>query len=102
MREVLGDKYVFSVSCILCVIRLVKRRLLRSISFLISVTVLRRFAPDGEILFGYTDGVGLWHSKGKAGGRVPFYGVTKDGSKKTEAYFSFVQDGLITGPAQTK
>ncbi len=33
MREVLGDKYVFSVSLHLCVIRLVKRRLLRSISF---------------------------------------------------------------------
>ena len=33
---------------------------------------------------------------------VPFYGVTKDGSKKTEAYFSFVQDGLITGPAQNE
>jgi chitinase len=30
--------------CILCAIRLVRRRLLRSISFLINVTVLRRFA----------------------------------------------------------
>ena len=27
---------------------------------------------------------------------VPFYGVTKDNSKKTEAYFSFVQEeGLV-------
>ena len=33
---------------------------------------------------------------------VPFYGVTKDNSKKTEAYFNFVQDGLITSPAQNE
>ena len=33
---------------------------------------------------------------------VPFYGVTKDNSKKTEAYFSFVQEGLITEPAQNE
>ena len=33
---------------------------------------------------------------------VPFYGVTKDNSKKTEAYFCFVQEGLITEPAQNE
>ena len=33
---------------------------------------------------------------------VPFYGVTKDNSKKTEAYFSFVQNGLITSPAENE
>ena len=33
---------------------------------------------------------------------VPFYGVTKDNSKKTEAYFNFVQDGLITSPSQNE
>ena len=33
---------------------------------------------------------------------VPFYGVTMDNSKKTEAYFSFVQEGLITEPAQNE
>ena len=34
---------------------------------------------------------------------VPFYGVTKDGSKKTEVYFlAFAQGRLITGPAQNE
>lgn len=28
--------------------------------------------------------------------------MTKDNSKKTEAYFSFVQEGLITSPAQNE
>ena len=31
-----------------------------------------------------------------------FYGVTKDNSKKTEAYFNFVQNGLVTSPAQNE
>lgn len=29
---------------------------------------------------------------------VPFYGVSKDGSRKTMAYHSFVKDGLIVNP----
>ena len=29
---------------------------------------------------------------------VPFYGVSKDGSRKTMAYYNFVKDGLITNP----
>ena len=33
---------------------------------------------------------------------VPFYGVTKDGSKSTEAYWSFVQEGLVTSTAQSE
>ena len=44
MREVWEINMCSAYPCILFVIRLVKRRLLRSISFLISVTVLRRFA----------------------------------------------------------
>lgn len=28
--------------------------------------------------------------------------MTKDNSKKTEAYFSFVQNGLITSPAENE
>lgn len=57
---------------------------------------------DREILFGYTDGIGVWHSEGKTGGRSSFLWCDKDNSKKTEAYFSFVQEGLITEPAQNE
>ena len=69
------------------------------------LSVLRSFAgslPDGEILFGYTDGVGLWHSKGKAGGRRSFLWRDKRWLKELRLTSVFVQDGLITGPAQNE
>ena len=75
MREVLGDKYLFSVS-------------LHPVSYKISkeaIAAVDFISPKEKLVAG-----------------VPFYGVTKNGSKKTEAYFSFVQDGLITTPAQNE
>lgn len=56
----------------------------------------------GEICFGYTDGTGLRHSQRETGGRRSLLWSDENGSKKTEAYFSFVQDGLITTPAQNE
>ena len=57
---------------------------------------MEKYCSDIQMALAY----GIPKEKLVAG--VPFYGVTKDGSKKTEAYFSFVQDGLITGPAQNE
>lgn len=33
---------------------------------------------------------------------VPFYGVTKDGTKSTEAYWNFVQNNLVTSTSQNE
>ena len=57
---------------------------------------IEKYCSDIQMVLEY----GIPKEKLVAG--VPFYGVTKDNSKKTEAYFNFVQDGLITSPSQNE
>lgn len=33
---------------------------------------------------------------------IPFYGVTKDGTKSTEAYWNFIQENLVTSTSQSE
>lgn len=103
MREVLGDKYLFSVS-LHPVSYKISKEAIAAVDF-ISLQCygpspvrfpMEKYASDIQMVLAY----GIPKEKLVAG--VPFYGVTKNGSKKTEAYFSFVQDGLITTPAQNE
>ena len=103
MREVLGDKYVFSVS-LHPVCYKISKEAIAAVDFISYQCYgpspvrfpMEKYCSDIQMALAY----GIPKEKLVAG--VPFYGVTKDGSKKTEAYFSFVQDGLITGPAQNE
>lgn len=103
MREVLGDEYIFSIS-LHPVCYKISKEAIAAVDF-ISLQCygpspvrfpIEKYCSDIRMVLAY----GIPKEKLVAG--VPFYGVTKDGSKKTEAYFSFVQDGLITGPAQNE
>lgn len=103
MREILGDKYLFSVS-LHPVSYKISKEAIAAVDF-ISLQCygpspvrfpMEKYCSDIQMVLAY----GIPKEKLVAG--VPFYGVTKDGSKKTEAYFSFVQDGLITTPAQNE
>ena len=103
MREVLGDQYIFSVS-LHPVCYKISKEAIAAVDF-ISLQCygpspvrfpVEKYCSDIQMVLNY----GIPKEKLVAG--VPFYGVTKDGSKKTEAYFSFVQDGLITSPAQNE
>lgn len=103
MREVLGDRYIFSVS-LHPVCYKISREAIAAVDF-ISLQCygpspvrfpIGKYCSDIQMVLDY----GIPKEKLVAG--VPFYGVTKDNSKKTEAYFSFVQDGLITGAAQNE
>ena len=103
MREVLGDKYLFSVS-LHPVCYKISKEAIAAVDFISYQCYgpspvrfpMEKYCSDIQMALAY----GIPKEKLVAG--VPFYGVTKDGSKKTEAYFSFVQDGLITGPAQNE
>ena len=99
MREVLGDKYILSVS-LHPVSYKISKEAIAAVDF-ISLQCYGRFpvekyCSDIQMVLKY----GIPKEKLVAG--VPFYGVTKDNSKKTEAYFSFVQNGLITSPAENE
>ena len=103
MREVLGDKYIFSVS-LHPVCYKISKEAIAAVDF-ISLQCygpspmrfpIEKYCSDIRMVLDY----GIPKEKLVAG--VPFYGVTKDNSKKTEAYFSFVQEGLITSPAQNE
>lgn len=103
MREVLGDQYIFSVS-LHPVCYKISKEAIAAVDF-ISLQCygpspvrfpVEKYCSDIQMVLNY----GIPKEKLVAG--VPFYGVTKDNSKKTEAYFSFVQDGLITSPAQNE
>ena len=103
MREVLGDRYIFSVS-LHPVCYKISQEAIAAVDF-ISLQCygpspvrfpIEKYCSDIQMVLDY----GIPKEKLVAG--VPFYGVTKDNSKKTEAYFSFVQDGLVTGPAQNE
>lgn len=103
MREVLGDRYIFSVS-LHPVCYKISQEAIAAVDF-ISLQCygpspvrfpIEKYCSDIQMVLDY----GI--PKGKLVAGVPFYGVTKDNSKKTEAYFSFVQDGLVTGPAQNE
>lgn len=103
MREVLGDKYLFSVS-LHPVCYKISKEAIEAVDF-ISLQCygpspvrfpIEKYCSDIQMVLEY----GIPKEKLVAG--VPFYGVTKDNSKKTEAYFSFVQEGLITEPAQNE
>lgn len=103
MREVLGDKYIFSVS-LHPVCYKISKAAIAAVDF-ISLQCygpspvrfpMEKYCSDIQMVLDY----GIPKEKLVAG--VPFYGVTKDNSKKTEAYFSFVQEGLITSPAQNE
>lgn len=103
MREVLGDKYIFSVS-LHPVCYKISKEAIAAVDF-ISLQCygpspmrfpIEKYCSDIQMVLDY----GIPKEKLVAG--VPFYGVTKDNSKKTEAYFSFVQEGLITSPAQNE
>lgn len=103
MREVLGDNYLFSVS-LHPVCYKISKEAIAAVDF-ISLQCygpspvrfpLERYYSDIQMVLEY----GIPREKLVAG--VPFYGVTKDNTKKTEAYFSFVQEGLITSPAQNE
>ena len=103
MREVLGDKYIFSVSLHPVCFKISKEAIavLDFISYqCYGPSPVRfpvaKYCSDIQMALAY----GIPKEKLVAG--VPFYGVTKDGSKKTEAYFSFVQDGLIISPSQNE
>lgn len=103
LREVLGDKYILSVS-----LHPVSYKINKDAIAVVDFISLQCYGPspvrfpvekycsDIQMVLNY----GIPKEKLVAG--VPFYGVTKDNSKKTEAYFSFVQDGLIGGPAQNE
>ena len=93
MREVLGDKYLFSVS-LHPVSYKISKEAIAAVDF-ISLQCygpspvrfpMEKYASDIQMVLAY----GIPKEKLMAG--VPFYGVTKNGSKKTEAYFSFVQN----------
>lgn len=103
MREVLGDKYLFSVS-LHPVCYQISKEAIEAVDF-ISLQCygpspvrfpIEKYCSDIQMVLEY----GIPKEKLVAG--VPFYGVAKDNSKKTEAYFNFVQDGLVTGPAQNE
>lgn len=103
MREVLGDKYIFTVS-LHPVCYKISKEAIAAVDF-ISLQCygpspvrfpMEKYCSDIQMVLDY----GIPKEKLVAG--VPFYGVTKDNSKKTEAYFSFVQEGLITSPAQNE
>lgn len=103
MREVLGDKYIFSVS-LHPVCYKISKEAIAAVDF-ISLQCygpspvrfpMEKYRSDIQMVLDY----GIPKEKLVAG--VPFYGVTKDNSKKTEAYFNFVQEGLITSPAQNE
>ena len=103
MREVLGDKYLFSVS-LHPVCYKISKKAIEAVDF-ISLQCygpspvrfpIEKYCSDIQMVLEY----GIPKEKLVAG--VPFYGVTKDNSKKTEAYFNFVQDGLITSPSQNE
>lgn len=103
LREVLGDKYILSVS-----LHPVSYKINKDAIAVVDFISLQCYGPspvrfpvekycsDIQMVLSY----GIPKEKLVAG--VPFYGVTKDNSKKTESYFSFVQDGLIGGPAQNE
>lgn len=103
LREVLGSKYLFSVS-LHPVSYKISKEAIAAVDF-ISLQCygpspvrfpIEKYRSDIQMVLEY----GIPKVKLVAG--VPFYGVTKDNSKKTEAYFSFVQDGLITSPAENE
>lgn len=103
LREVLGSKYLFSVS-LHPVSYKISKEAIADVDF-ISLQCygpspvrfpIEKYRSDIQMVLEY----GIPKEKLVAG--VPFYGVTKDNSKKTEAYFSFVQDGLITSPAENE
>lgn len=103
LKEVLGDKYILSVS-----LHPVSYKISKEAIAVVDFISLQCYGPspvrfpiekyrsDIQMVLEY----GIPKEKLVAG--VPFYGVTKDNSKKTEAYFSFVQDGLITSPAENE
>ena len=100
MREVLGDKYILSVS-LHPVSYKISKEAIAAVDF-ISLQCygpspvrfpVEKYCSDIQMVLKY----GIPKEKLVAG--VPFYGVTKDNSKKTEAYFSFVQ---ITSPAENE
>ena len=103
LREVLGSKYLFSVS-LHPVSYKISKEAIAAVDFISlqcygpsSVRFpIEKYRSDIQMVLEY----GIPKEKLVAG--VPFYGVTKDNSKKTEAYFSFVQDGLITSPAENE
>lgn len=103
MREVLGDNYIFSVS-LHPVCYKISKEAIAAVDFISFQCYgpspvrfpIEKYCSDIQMILNY----GIPKEKLVAG--VPFYGVTKDNSKKTEAYFSFVQDGLITGPTQNE
>lgn len=91
MREVLGDKYLFSVS-LHPVCYKISKKAIEAVDF-ISLQCygpspvrfpIEKYCSDIQMVLEY----GIPKEKLVAG--VPFYGVTKDNSKKTEAYFNFV------------
>ena len=101
MREVLGDKYSVSLHPVSYKI---SKEAIAAVDF-ISLQCygpspvrfpVEKYCSDIQMVLKY----GIPKEKLVAG--VPFYGVTKDNSKKTEAYFSFVQNGLITSPAENE
>lgn len=103
LKEVLGDKYILSVS-LHPVSYKISKEAIAAVDF-ISLQCygpspvrfpIEKYRSDIQMVLEY----GIPKEKLVAG--VPFYGVTKDNSKKTEAYFSFVQDGLITSPAENE
>lgn len=103
LREVLGDKYILSVS-LHPVSYKISEEAIAAVDF-ISLQCygpspirfpVEKYKSDIQMVLEY----GIPKEKLVAG--VPFYGVTKDNSKKTEAYFSFVQAGLITNPAENE
>ena len=103
MREVLGDKYILSVS-LHPVSYKISKEAIAAVDF-ISLQCygpspvrfpVEKYCSDIQMVLKY----GIPKEKLVAG--VPFYGVTKDNSKKTEAYFSFMQNGLITSPAENE
>jgi chitinase len=103
MREVLGNKYILSVS-LHPVSYKISKEAIAAVDF-ISLQCygpspvrfpVEKYCSDIQMVLKY----GIPKEKLVAG--VPFYGVTKDNSKKTEAYFSFVQNGLITSPAENE
>lgn len=103
LREVLGNKYILSVS-LHPVSYKISKEAIAAVDF-ISLQCygpspvrfpVEKYKSDIQMVLEY----GIPKEKLVAG--VPFYGVTKDNSKKTEAYFSFVQAGLITNPAENE
>lgn len=100
MREVLGGQYIFSVS-LHPVSYKISKEAIEAVDF-ISLQCygpspvrfpMEKYCSDIQMVLKY----GIPKEKLVAG--VPFYGVTKDNSKKTEAYFNFVLDELITDSA---